>query len=219
MVGQTYSCLTLCNLAYVFSDGEEHAETEMDNEKLQRAREYSQRTADTNHEDDNIVGNMDVNKAKFPLCITWTPLPLITWLIPCIGHTGICPSNGAIHDFAGPYFIGIDNFAFGSTQKYVQLHIDGDKIASFNQSLEQADRTYKNRMHNICCDNCHSHVARVLNNYAYMGRTNWTMVDVWWMCISQSKYVSWGAVIKTYIGWIVIVLFTLAMVFLLNPNK
>ena len=62
---------------------------------------------------------LDSNKARFPLCITWTPIPLITWLIPCIGHAGIAHSNGKIHDFAGPYFIGIDDFAFGETAKYV----------------------------------------------------------------------------------------------------
>ena len=51
------------------------------------------------------LANMDVDKARFPLCITWTPLPLITWIIPSIGHVGICHSDGKIHDFAGPYFV------------------------------------------------------------------------------------------------------------------
>ena len=145
---------------------------------------------------------MDRNKARFPLCITWTPLPLITWIIPCIGHVGIAHSDGKIHDFAGPYFVSVDDFAFGSTHKYVKLEI-GD-VPRYNASLEKADRTYRNRIHNLFCDNCHSHVAQVLNNFKYRGRDNWNMVDVWWMCIAQSRYVSCGAVIMTYIGWIVI---------------
>mmetsp|Transcript_46429 Transcript_46429/g.34104 ORF Transcript_46429/g.34104 Transcript_46429/m.34104 type:complete len:112 (+) Transcript_46429:43-378(+) len=62
--------------------------------------------------------------ARFPYCIVWTPLPLITWLIPCIGHTGIALSQGVIHDFAGPFTIGIDNLAFGETHKYVRLHVE-----------------------------------------------------------------------------------------------
>jgi hypothetical protein len=33
---------------------------------------------------------IDVEKDKFPFCIVWTPLPLISWFIPIIGHTGIC---------------------------------------------------------------------------------------------------------------------------------
>ena len=57
-------------------------------------------------------------------------------------------------------------------------------------------------MHNICCDNCHSHVARVLNNLKYKGRTNYTMIDVWWMCLVNSTYVSYAHVFWTYIGWI-----------------
>ena len=47
----------------------------------------------------------------------WTPLPLITWILPFIGHTGIGMSDGIIHDFAGPYTIGIDELAFGETHK------------------------------------------------------------------------------------------------------
>ena len=44
------------------------------------------------------------------------------------------------------------------------------------------------------------------------------MVDVWWMCIAQSKYVSCGAVIMTYIGWVVIA-FLAAVMALLNYGK
>jgi hypothetical protein len=33
---------------------------------------------------------IDFEKDKFPFCIVWTPLPLISWFIPIIGHTGIC---------------------------------------------------------------------------------------------------------------------------------
>ena len=67
---------------------------------------------------------MDPEKARFPLCITWTPLPCISWIIPCIGHTGICGTDGVIYDFAGPFTIGEDEFAFGTTHKYVRLNID-----------------------------------------------------------------------------------------------
>ena len=59
-------------------------------------------------------------------------------------------------------------------------------------------------MHNICCDNCHSHVAKVLNNLKYKGREDYTMVSVWWMLIVQGKYVSWAHLIYTYIGFLVI---------------
>ncbi len=64
------------------------------------------------------TSKVDPAHARFPFSIVWTPLPLITWLIPLIGHTGIGMSNGVIHDFAGPYYISIDDLAFGEAHKY-----------------------------------------------------------------------------------------------------
>ena len=46
---------------------------------------------------------IDAERARFPYCIVWTPLPLISWFLPFIGHTGIALSDGVIHDFSGPY--------------------------------------------------------------------------------------------------------------------
>ena len=66
---------------------------------------------------------------RFPLSIVWTPLPLITWMIPCIGHTGIGDSKGVVYDFAGPYFISKDDLAFGETHKYVVLDILAEDIS------------------------------------------------------------------------------------------
>ena len=160
---------------------------------------------------------MDADKARFPMCITWTPLPLISWIIPCIGHVGIGHSNGMIHDFAGPYYVSVDDFAFGKATKYVMLHVED--VARYNQCLEKADKTYRKREHNLCCDNCHSHVAKALSNYEYMGKRNWNMVDIWWMCIAQSKYVSWGALLKTYIGWIIVILITVTLVLISKTAK
>jgi len=132
----------------------------------------------------------------------WTPLPLITWFLPFIGHTGIAVSDGVIHDFAGPYTITIDDLAFGETHKYVPL--DVAESQRWDGSVDKADKIYSGMMHNICCNNCHSHVARAMNKYQYRGRTNYTMIDVWWLTITQSHYVSWGHVLKTYIGFVIL---------------
>ena len=107
---------------------------------------------------------------------------MISWFLPFIGHTGIALSNGVIHDFAGPYTITIDDLAFGETHKYVPLRIE-DPL-KYDQSVAKADKIYEKRMHNICCDNCHSHVAKALNKYQFNGKTNHTMIDVWWLTIS-----------------------------------
>ena len=60
------------------------------------------------------------------MSIVWTPLPCLTQLLTGIGHTGIGDSKGVIHDFAGPYYVSIDDLAFGETHKYVTLtHLEG----------------------------------------------------------------------------------------------
>ena len=121
-----------------------------------------------------------------------------------IGHTGICGSDGIIYDFAGPYFVSKDDFAFGETHKYVVLDIERTQLSKFDQDIPRGNSTYRKRMHNICCDNCHSHVARVLNNHRYMGKENWTMVSVWWLLITDGKYVSYVHLFWTYLGFLVI---------------
>ena len=89
--------------------------------------------------EESKIADLEPNRARFPLCVTWTALPCISWLIPCIGHTGICKTDGKIHDFAGPYLIGIDEFAFGKTLKYVRLRIEEKDYERFNEAVDQAD--------------------------------------------------------------------------------
>jgi hypothetical protein len=74
--------------------------------------------------DRSQLGQIDPRRARFPCCIVWTPIPFITWLVPFIGHIGICREDGAILDFAGPNFISVDNFAFGAVARYIQVNSD-----------------------------------------------------------------------------------------------
>merc|ERR1712019_290084 len=63
----------------------------------------------------------DVERSRFPYCIVWTPLPLISWILPFIGHLGIAYSNGVIRDFAGPYHVSEDDMAFGKPTRLWRL--------------------------------------------------------------------------------------------------
>lgn len=63
-----------------------------------------------------------IGRDRFPCCIVWTPLPFVTWLVPFIGHAGICREDGVILDFAGPNFVCVDNFAFGAVSRYIQIN-------------------------------------------------------------------------------------------------
>ncbi|KAF8288025.1 hypothetical protein TcBrA4_0016290 [Trypanosoma cruzi] len=61
---------------------------------------------------------IDPSEEHYPFCIVWTPIPVLSWIFPFIGHVGICDSAGRIHDFEGPYHIGVDKMLFGNPVKY-----------------------------------------------------------------------------------------------------
>ncbi|KAG9339190.1 hypothetical protein JZ751_024048 [Albula glossodonta] len=44
---------------------------------------------------------------RYPYCIVWTPIPVLSWILPFVGHMGICTTAGVIRDFAGPYFVSV----------------------------------------------------------------------------------------------------------------
>jgi transmembrane protein 222 len=81
----------------------------------------------------------DVQPGKnlYPYCILWSPLPPITWILPFIGHTGIADSQGVIHDFAGPYHIGVGNMAFGAPTRYIQLNPELCKEFGWDDGLHE----------------------------------------------------------------------------------
>lgn len=72
---------------------------------------------------------VDPKKAKFPCCIVWTPLPIVSWLAPYIGHVGIGHEDGKVLDFAGSNFVNVDNFAYGAVARYLQL--DREQVQFF----------------------------------------------------------------------------------------
>ncbi|PHU25197.1 Protein RTE1-HOMOLOG [Capsicum chinense] len=73
--------------------------------------------------EDNYPNTMliDPERDCFPCCIVWSPLPVLSWFIPFIGHLGICREDGVILDFAGPNFVSVDNFTFGAPTRYFQV--------------------------------------------------------------------------------------------------
>ena len=64
---------------------------------------------------------VESRKNRFPMCVVWCPLPMITWLFPPIGHVGICYSDGLITDFLGSRFIHRGSLGFGAVARYWRL--------------------------------------------------------------------------------------------------
>lgn len=160
---------------------------------------------DTSEDTSISTHQIDPKAKRFPYCIVWTPLPIITYILPCIGHTGICTSTGISHDFAGSYFIGVDDLAFGETHKYVQLDLTEAEKQEWDKGIQKSDNKYSKEAHNLFTNNCHSHVAHVLNMINYKGRNNYDMTDVFKIVNTKGKYVSWFHILKTYIGFIIFI--------------
>lgn len=97
---------------------------------------------------------IDTDRHRYPYCIVWTPIPLISWLVPIIGHMGICTSLGIIRDFAGPYYVSQDDMAFGKPTKYWQLDPTLVTGVEWDDAVKQASDVYMNRMVGIdpLCD-------------------------------------------------------------------
>ncbi|XP_076062813.1 transmembrane protein 222 [Oratosquilla oratoria] len=151
-----------------------------------------------------VIGRMDHSRQRYPCCIVWTPLPVITWLVPIIGHMGIATSSGVIRDFAGPYFVSEDNMAFGRPTKYWQLdpYRTSGGVLTWDRGVSDASEEYKNRMHNLFCDNCHSHVAMALNLMQYDSSSSWNMVKLCFLMLLRARYVSFWAFLKTWLPFL-----------------
>ena len=158
----------------------------------------------------------DLEKQRYPYCIVWTPLPCFTWIFPSIGHAGICNSKGIIHNFAGPYYVCIDEMAFGNPTKYILLDLDCREYDEFDKAIDEGTYDYNNKYYSFCFNNCHSYVARCLNKLKYKGKTGYTMIHIWWMLCIKGKFLSWEKFFQTYIGFLIVLLIGLGLFFLLR---
>jgi hypothetical protein len=134
----------------------------------------------------------DLSTERFPVCVVWTPIPLITWVLPFVGHMGVCDSAGVCRDFAGPYYVSEGNLAFGVATRSFSLvpflfpgshyttrqSCDGTweikqtspnapapakRLADFDRAvLRCADRFRRTMNYNFFCNNCHNFVASCL---------------------------------------------------------
>ncbi|KAJ8267727.1 hypothetical protein COCON_G00128990 [Conger conger] len=162
---------------------------------------------------------IDPGVSRYPYCIVWTPIPVLSWLLPFVGHMGICTSAGVIRDFAGPYFVSEDNMAFGRPTKYWKLDVgkvSASRSDAWDLAVLDASEEYKHRMHNLCCDNCHSHVAMALNLMRYDNRSSWNMVSVGLRSLVHGKYVSFGAFLKTWLPFVLLIGVILLITLVLN---
>jgi len=162
---------------------------------------------------------IDRRRDRYPFSLVWGPLPLISWLIPFVGHLGICDSEGRVHDFAGPYTIGLDHFMVPVT-RFLPLDLSTLPLSSkddsssgvtssnraqvWDDAIHTADSHFANQIHNICCNNCHHHVSMAMRE---MGMTAGygTQVRCAWQVLSRGQWKSTGAMLMTLGPFLLIV--------------
>jgi len=165
--------------------------------------------------------SVDPAAARFPYCVVWTPIPIVTWLVPFIGHMGVCTSEGVILDFAGPYFVSVDNLAFGRAARYMWMppgkavfmdggdHTGSAVARQWDLALQETARVYQQSMYNFCGNNCHEFVAHFLNSMHYRGSTHWNMVKLAAMVFFKARFVSIGALLWSWLPFVLIAVPTL----------
>ncbi|KAF5192804.1 Reversion-to-ethylene sensitivity1 [Thalictrum thalictroides] len=179
---------------------------------------------------------MQINprKARFPCCIVWCPLPVLSWLVPFVGHIGICREDGVILDFAGPNFVCVDNFAFGSPARYIQIPKDKccptlcldahdnevrneqndpeDAIMTWDDALRKGTQEFQHRSYNLLTCNCHSFVANNLNRLGYGGGTGrWNVVNLAALIFLKGRWVNKAAMARSFLPFVVV--FGLGLIF------
>ena len=74
---------------------------------------------------------------------------------------------------------------------------------NWDKAIDKGDERYNMEVHNLLCNNCHSHCAYVLNVVKYKNRSNYNMISIWWMIVTKGKYVSFIGFVKSYIGFFI----------------
>ena len=78
----------------------------------------------------------------------------------------------------------------------------------WDKAIMEANDEYRTRMHNIFCDNCHSHVAYALNSMeirAY-GIQQWDMVKLCVLVFFKARFLSFSGLLAQFLPFGIVVL-------------
>lgn len=91
---------------------------------------------------------IDHQRRHYPFTIVWTPVPILSWLFPHVGHLGIGKSDGSVKDFGRPYKVLTNSNQFGRPLKYWILDPKLAKggIEGWDQAIEDASIPFCKRM-------------------------------------------------------------------------
>ncbi|XP_027206002.2 transmembrane protein 222-like [Dermatophagoides pteronyssinus] len=150
---------------------------------------------------------IDHKRRYYPFTIVWTPVPILSWLFPHMGHLGIGKSDGHVRDFGRPYKILVDSLQFGRPLKYWILdpRLAKGGIKGWDDGIDEAGNLFCKRMNYLFVSNCHSHVSTALNHMEYNGRKDYNEHKLFWMFNKNCHYVSTCTFIRTWLPLTLIV--------------
>lgn len=80
-------------------------------------------------------------------------------------------------------------------------------MAEWDSAIREANDIYSGRMHNICCDNCHSHVCVALDRMSLeaYGIRKWNMVKLCFVVFFTARFLSVSAFLVQFLPFVTIV--------------
>lgn len=123
----------------------------------------------------------DTVEREHPCSVLWAPIPMLSHLLPFVGHTMVTDSEGHLYDFAGHMpgsgMSGVlkDVGLFGSAVRVLRLEpVEGVTVARFREEWDRAVRSgnlaSERMVHMAVVNNCHSHVCCSLRGAANVRR-------------------------------------------------
>lgn len=166
------------------------------------------------HKEPSEAQAFDSQLDRWPYCLVWTPLPVVSWFIPIIGHTGIANSKGIIYDFSDDYNVSVDNFSFGAPTKYYQFQPSDvpHGAAAWDKAIQETSDYYSRTRHSLFFNNCHQYIAGVLNKVKYCNRTDWDQYEVWRLATFDSSYTSFIGFLRQWWPFTVILMIVILLI-------
>lgn len=178
---------------------------------------------------------MDFDLEHFPYCLVWSPLPVLTVLLPFVGHIGIADSQGKLYDFQGDFSIGADKMLFGRVVRYLDLSRLSvpsayatpkgsaeqvqEQVRSYDEAVLGMVRYFRRSQHyDFLNNNCHHFAAAALNSNQSdsVALPKWSLIRIMWQMFIHGKFVSWSlfisAIWKSVVLYLSIIYFFVYMV-------
>lgn len=79
-----------------------------------------------------------------------------------------------------------------------------ERVMAYDAALKKVSLAYCNQMHNLITNNCHSHVASLLNEIHYDGRSDWNQFRVFRHLWHHGRWVHKSSAVWTFVPFAIL---------------